>query len=58
METSDNLVEIAAGAGAATRLRAEMNLVLVFSAGPMDIVPINGENCTLRPAHYAVEPNS
>ena len=40
------------------RLRAEMDLLLVFSACPMDIVPINGEDCTPRPVHYAVEPNS
>ena len=37
------------------RLTAEMNLVLVFSACPMDLLPINGEDCTPQPVHYRVE---
>lgn len=33
-------------------LRAEMDLVLVFSACPMDITPINGPDRLPRPVHY------
>ena len=37
------------------RLTAEMDLYVVFSTCPMDVVPINGEDCTPQPVHYAVE---
>jgi uncharacterized protein YcgI (DUF1989 family) len=37
-------------------LRALMDLVLVFSACPMDIVPINGEDRTPKPVHLEILP--
>jgi len=37
------------------RLRAEMDLVVVFSACPQDMSPINGAAKTPRDAHYAIE---
>jgi uncharacterized protein len=36
------------------RLRAEMDLVLAFSACPQDITPINGPDHTPKDAHYTV----
>ncbi len=36
-------------------LRAEVDCVVVFSACPQDIVPINGENCIPKDAHFVVE---
>ncbi|MDH3743421.1 MAG: urea carboxylase-associated family protein, partial [Hyphomicrobiales bacterium] len=36
-------------------LRAAMDLYVVFSACPMDIVPINGTDCKAMPVHYRVE---
>ncbi|HET7410069.1 MAG TPA: urea carboxylase-associated family protein [Paracoccaceae bacterium] len=38
--------------GSHVRLRAEMDLIIVFSACPQDMVPINGVNCTPTDAHY------
>lgn len=38
------------------RLAAAMDLLVVFSACPMDVVPINGDDCVPKPVHYAVEP--
>ena len=35
-------------------LRAAMDLYVVFSACPMDVVPINGEACKPMPVHYQV----
>lgn len=35
-------------------LRAEMDLVLVFSACPQDMVPINGADCVPTEAHFQV----
>ena len=40
--------------GDRVRLRAEMDLILVFSACPQDITPINGPDLTPTDAHYAV----
>lgn len=40
------------------RLTAEMDVFVVFSTCPMDVVPINGEDCTPRPVHYAVQSKS
>jgi uncharacterized protein YcgI (DUF1989 family) len=34
--------------------RAEMDCVLVFSACPMDLLPINGESCEPTEAHYRI----
>jgi uncharacterized protein len=36
-------------------LRAEMDLVIVFSACPQDITPINGPACTPTDAHFSIE---
>lgn len=36
-------------------LRAEMDLVIVFSACPQDITPINGPELTPRDAHFRIE---
>jgi uncharacterized protein YcgI (DUF1989 family) len=35
-------------------LRAEMDLVIAFSACPQDIVPINGVDCVPTEAHFQV----
>jgi uncharacterized protein len=35
-------------------LRAEMDLVIVFSCCPQDLVPINGKDCTPKAAHFEV----
>lgn len=42
-------------AGDYVRLRAEMDLVVVFSACPQDLSPINGADKTPRDAHYVIE---
>lgn len=39
-------------------LRAVMDVIVVFSACPMDIVPINGEDRTPKPVHYTVLPTA
>ena len=36
-------------------LRAEMDLVIAFSACPQDVTPINGPGCTPMDAHFAIE---
>jgi hypothetical protein len=35
-------------------LRALMNITVIMSACPMDVVPINGEDCTPRAVHYEI----
>ena len=40
--------------GDRVRLRADMHMVIVFSACPQDITPINGAECIPRDAHYEV----
>ena len=40
--------------GDRVRLRADMHVVVVFSACPQDITPINGAECIPRDAHYEV----
>lgn len=35
-------------------LRADMDLVLVFSACPQDLVPINGRDCMPKDAHFEI----
>lgn len=42
--------------GDAVCLRAEMDLVLVFSSCPQDITPVNGAALTPREAHYRILP--
>lgn len=38
--------------GSHVRLRAEMDLIIVFSACPQDMVPVNGVACVPTDAHY------
>lgn len=40
--------------GSYVSLRAEMDLVIVFSSCPQDIIPINGANLTPREAHFEI----
>jgi uncharacterized protein YcgI (DUF1989 family) len=40
--------------GSHVTLRAEMDLVIVFSACPQDILPINGAACRPTEAHYEI----
>jgi len=40
--------------GSHVSLRAEMDLVIAFSACPQDIIPINGLNLTPREAHFEI----
>ncbi|MFO1036968.1 MAG: urea carboxylase-associated family protein [Geminicoccaceae bacterium] len=35
-------------------LRAEMDLVIAFSACPQDMLPINGEACVIHDAHFQI----
>jgi uncharacterized protein YcgI (DUF1989 family) len=44
------------GPGSYVVLRAEMDLVVVFSSCPQDIVPINGEGCVPKEAHFEILP--
>lgn len=41
--------------GSHVLLRAEMDLIVAFSACPQDILPINGVACTPTEAHFRVE---
>jgi len=41
--------------GSYARFRAEMDLVVAFSACPQDILPINGRAGTTTEAHFAIE---
>jgi uncharacterized protein YcgI (DUF1989 family) len=43
-----------AGLGSHVVLRAEIDLVLVFSACPQDIVPINGLDRTPKDVHFEI----
>ena len=43
-----------AAPGSYVVLRAEIDLVVVFSACPQDIVPINGIDCVPRDAHFEI----
>lgn len=36
------------------RLNAEMDVIVVMSACPQDVTPINGTDCTPRDIQYAV----
>jgi uncharacterized protein len=40
--------------GSHVALRAERDLVVVFSACPQDIVPINGADCVPKDAHFEI----
>jgi uncharacterized protein len=41
--------------GSHVSLRAELDLVIVFSSCPQDIIPINGLNLTPREAHFEIQ---
>ena len=43
-----------AGVGSHVVLRAEMDLIVVFSACPQDIVPINGIDCVPKDVHFEI----
>jgi uncharacterized protein YcgI (DUF1989 family) len=36
-------------------LRAEFDCLVVFSACPMDILPINGAGCVPTAAHFSIQ---
>jgi uncharacterized protein YcgI (DUF1989 family) len=40
--------------GGAVELRAEMDLVITFSACPQDVLPINGIDCRPTEAHFVI----
>ena len=40
--------------GGYVRLRAEMDLVIAFSACPQDVLPINGQGCRPVEAHFRI----
>lgn len=40
--------------GSFVTFRAEMDVLMVFSACPQDMVPVNGVNCTPTEAHFQV----
>ncbi len=42
-------------AGDLITLEARLDLVIVFSACPQDILPINGRECVVRDAHFRVD---
>jgi uncharacterized protein YcgI (DUF1989 family) len=35
-------------------LQARLDLVMVFSACPQDMIPINGRECVVRDAHFRI----
>jgi len=41
--------------GSHVSLRAEMDLIVAFSACPQDLVPVNGAACTPIDAHYRID---
>ena len=41
--------------GSHVSLRAEMDLIVAFSACPQDLVPVNGVACTPIDAHYRID---
>ncbi|MBZ9811250.1 MULTISPECIES: DUF1989 domain-containing protein [unclassified Mesorhizobium] len=41
--------------GSYVRLRAEMDLVIAFSACPQDLVPVNGAACVPTDAHFRID---
>ena len=42
------------GPGDWVTLRAELDLIVVFSACPQDLVPVNGANCMPTEAHVVL----
>ena len=47
--------EPASPAGSYAMFRAEMDLVIAFSACPQDILPINGRTGHTTEAHFSIE---
>ncbi len=41
--------------GSYVSMRAEMDLIVAFSACPQDLVPVNGVDCVPTEAHYRIE---
>ena len=41
--------------GSYVSLRAEMDLIVAFSACPQDLVPVNGAACVPTDAHYRID---
>lgn len=41
-------------AGQYISLRAEMDLIVVFSACPQDLIPVNGQGCVPTEAHFTI----
>lgn len=41
--------------GSYVSMRAEMDLIVVFSACPQDLVPVNGADCIPTDAHYRID---
>ena len=40
--------------GDAITLKAEMDVIMAFSACPQDLLPVNGEMCTPVEAHFEI----
>jgi hypothetical protein len=36
-------------------MRAEMDLIVAFSACPQDLVPVNGADCVPTDAHFRID---
>ncbi|RUX34939.1 urea carboxylase-associated family protein, partial [Mesorhizobium sp. M7A.F.Ca.CA.002.11.2.1] len=43
------------GPGSYVSMRAEMDLIIAFSACPQDLIPVNGEDCVPTEAHYRID---
>jgi uncharacterized protein YcgI (DUF1989 family) len=43
------------GPGSYVSMRAEMDLIVAFSACPQDLVPVNGTDCVPTEAHYRID---
>lgn len=43
------------GPGSYVSMRAEMDLIIAFSACPQDLVPVNGADCVPTDAHYRID---
>lgn len=43
------------GPGSYVSMRAEMDLIVAFSACPQDLVPVNGADCIPTDAHYRID---
>jgi uncharacterized protein YcgI (DUF1989 family) len=52
--TRGMLCHLTPQAGDRVCFRAEMDCVVAFSACPQDMLPINGSDCVIHDAHYAI----